>query len=724
MNAVRNESAQLAAAKDRIAELEEMNKSVNGLQAMLSHETERSSTLQRQLAETEFLANQMRADMQRLNDIYGKERKYRAESEQQRLRMSNDMDILNKSVVLLQAENSAARESLESVKIQLEESKYERNLEKAEYNNTVKALRNQLEESESAKKDISLHFWNIKEDTKKLQEVLSALQAENALLRQESGAVLFSVSRQRDRELMVSEDYRSAMIRLQHRAGDSRQAVMSLQGEVKQLYAALQIQESTAAKAIEAANNAAVQAQSDLAKSEAATQSLQLSLSEQSSAVQALQDEVADLKARHGSVGKLEAAVSSLELENSRLKSSLAAKESSLLVAEQSLKDLMAQRELEISNFSSNAALVDALQAELREVQDQRWQESSKVREESQKLQAELKASRQERDDAQTRAESLATEKLRYEDFLKKEIQNASHLGSVLKDELERRLNELGQTMKDRDHWRGQCEQLSSKVTELTESIARNDVQFRQILEADRAKVQQDLKSKTNRCKSLEAEKQELLAEASALMKQVQHSQLEKESALRQAEDANRRLTETRRESEGLKVRVADLTEELKSAERKDREMTELLSSKENSYREDIAKLDSVIKSSKKTAASQVSEMSEKLRVIMAACEEQRLRIASLEASERKALNDVDRRAEDVKTLTDRHEASQQQLTAELLTLRRDISEGRARLKLAQEECVRRERETVAVQMECTKLEAEISRQRDRIHDAEERCVM
>ena len=721
MRAARNESIQLAAARETLAELEELNKDIPNLKKMLNREVEKSSILQLQLADSETALNQLRVDMQRLNDIYGKERKYRGESEQQRLRLSNDIEILNQSYVLLKNESKTAMEALESTKSQLEECKYSYSLEKNEFVNNIKTLKNQLDDSENAKREVSLHFWNIKEDTKKLQEAMNSLQAENNRLRLENSMADVFYLRQREHELMDYEDIRSSLDRAQQFGISSQNSIRMLQSDIRQLYKAVEMKDSMSTKTIEqnqveiSSMTTRISAMSDQISE------LDSVLAQERSNIEKKDSEIAVLKARYASICKTEQNNINLERENQRLKEAIDAKQSSLAVAESTLSQMMSQRELEISNYSNNEILVEALQAEVKELQSVKWEESLKIKEEIQLLTNELDVAKQSSEESRVKIENLKTEKMRYEEFVKKEIQNANHLGTVLKDELERRLTELGQANRDRNLYKHEVDALKSKVAELIEALDRTDAQFKQVIDDDRAKVQQDLKSKSIRCRNLENEKQELLAETSALMKQIQFHQNEKDSAFRQAEDASRRINEIKKENESLQVQVSDLTEELKAASRREVDLRERINYQENSFREDIGKLDGLIKTSKKTATTQVSEISEKLRIISASCEEQKIRIASLEASERKAIFDVEKRNEDIKILTERYEINQQQLSSELLLFRRDLSESRSKLKLAQEECTKREREVIAVEMEQTQLEAEIVRQKDRLRDAEER---
>lgn len=77
------------------------------------------------------------------------------------------------------------------------------------------------------------------------------------------------------------------------------------------------------------------------------------------------------------------------------------------------------------------------------------------------------------------------------------------------------------QLRRERDSLLEERTALTQTATELADKLAKNDSLFRRTLEADRAKVKAEMQTRSSRIQSLEGDKQELLRETAALMKQA-----------------------------------------------------------------------------------------------------------------------------------------------------------------------------------------------------------
>lgn len=721
MGAIRNESAQLAAAKEQVTQLEQKNKDFPKLMAILQLEQEQNACNTRRLNETEIIMSQLRADMQRLNDIYSKERKLRSDLEIQKQRLDHELNTANQNIHRVTAEVVRLRDQLESQKKEIDETNYKFALEKNDLIRNLARVTTELEESEKAKKEVSLHFWNIKQDTQKLKDTLVSTVNENAELKMQLSMSMCRSLNQQEGLLMFSEDQRSDIMRLKDLVVRDTDVIKMQQIEMKQLYQAIQIQESQSAKLSKQLSLISGETQRRVDEVETERARLTRLLDSERISGQELTKEIEYLKEKTTSTSKLEISKQQLEAENDRLKVALKSKEDSLVAVELSLSQLIATREQELLSFASDGSFIEQLESQLRASNEAKWAVEKEFNDKNKILSDDLATAKCSVEDCEARINSMKNEKERYEKFMKQEIQHAGQLGTVLKNELELRLEELSQTRKDRDAMSAQVEELTSKVAELNITIGRSDAQFREILESDRAKVAQDLRIKSNRCRTLEAEKQELLAETSSLMKQAHEHQLKRDTALAQMERSAQELLKAHDEIDSLEGRASDLTKDLKAAQRREKQMADEFAAKEQEFRHDVAKLDSVIKASAKSATSQVAEMSEKIRILVSTSEEQKLRIASLESAGKKAMSDLDRRTDEMKILKERHEASVQQITAELTTVRRDLLDTRQRVKLGQDENSKKEREIISLQTDINKIEAELHKYRERLRDAENR---
>jgi predicted nuclease with TOPRIM domain len=224
----------------------------------------------------------------------------------------------------------------------------------------------------------------------------------------------------------------------------------------------------------------------------------------------------------------------------------------------------------------------------------------------------------------------------------------------------------------------GEKEELGGTVEALRAEIAKNDNLFKRTLEADRAKMKQELQARTSRIRSLgectvsdymcalrvlavcpgdyllravwsttdscglfiacarvvfsvssslrftfarlhvcvtEAEKQELLNETQGLMGQITES-MKEVTTLQGRYDEVKHTRDTLQESvDVLKSHNNQLIDDLKTADRTQEELREFSDRQAAQHRESVERLEMLLRESKKSASQTVVEMSQNLKV-------------------------------------------------------------------------------------------------------------
>lgn len=94
------------------------------------------------------------------------------------------------------------------------------------------------------------------------------------------------------------------------------------------------------------------------------------------------------------------------------------------------------------------------------------------------------------------------------ENNMRDEVSGASQLVQTLKYELEKRLDDLMNIRQERDSLVKDKEEHLSIIEEIKNELSKNETTFRKTLENDRLKMKQEMLTRTNRIRTLEAEKQ------------------------------------------------------------------------------------------------------------------------------------------------------------------------------------------------------------------------
>ena len=183
MNAVKKEAKSLEAVKQKIREMDAMRNTVSELRQKLQLAEHKNLELQDTLKVNDDVIEGLRDDMQRLNDIYSKEREEYQDSQQLNLSLQQEIENIKNEVQFYQKEaqkmpelrkkNSSMLTQIGALGKQAEE-------EKTIFAKTIKSLEEKLADTAREKQQSTEHFWNLTEENKKLVKKMEEVEEKHA----------------------------------------------------------------------------------------------------------------------------------------------------------------------------------------------------------------------------------------------------------------------------------------------------------------------------------------------------------------------------------------------------------------------------------------------------------------------------------------------------------------------------------------------------------------
>lgn len=538
MAAVRKEAMTLEVMKQKVKEMDELKTKVPELKERLATSEARSLEYQTALREAELLHNQMRSDMQKLNDLYTEERREHLEAKQISVNLEAEVARSRQEFSFFQRE--AQKESAKVADARKKAIILTQQLSEAQaaIHEGVQAkglLEKKLEESENDRASSSSRFWMLSEEIgtlkkeafKKNEEVLEL----NRLLHLAEHQALL----EGERRAMMAEDMIGRVFR--DNGQDSSSAlrkieISALRTEIANMRGIL-LHKDEALKIVQA----------NIEKMELgiATERIEFKaklaneLKRNADLISAGQKADRNVEDAQHRVNMLTGEIGHYKSELEKMQSDLASAEAVRIQRDaefvREMKNLAAQKDGAHSKSMTMTNQVETLQIQIRELQNKHWAELQRAKEAESKFSDEVDLLQDELQEKNVKIATTEAEKQKMEDFMRAEMSAASQMTVALRGELEKRLDELTQTRRERDSLRDDKAGLVDKIAELETNFKKVEESFRAAMEADRAKLQQDVRSKLNRLKSLENEKQELLRETNELINQVTEGQRELTSA-------------------------------------------------------------------------------------------------------------------------------------------------------------------------------------------------
>ena len=356
----------------------------------------------------------------------------------------------------------------------------------------------------------------------------------------------------------------------------------------------------------------------------------------------------------------------------------------------------------------------DTTLAQLREMQNRHWEELKALKDAEASLLSESDTLNQQLQETAAQLAGARAEKQQLEQASSDEIGRLSHMAALLTEELVKRLHELAQVSAERTVLAEAQAADRARVAELEASLQGVEGSLKGAMEAERTRLQEEVRKKAAKVKALEGEKQELLQETHELSSQLGAAHRDLSSAQGQLAAASEHAKEQNQHTDTLKTRAAELLDELKAAARREQEVRADLARAEERARGEDARADAAIRDAKKAAAQQVMDLSNQLRGAQDELERMKGQLADAHAQEKRTAADVERARKDVELVLASRDELQQQSSQEASGLRRELQEQRGKVKQLSEAKAVMEVDVATARAQLQKADDELARVRDR----------
>lgn len=712
MAAVKKEASALDAMKQKIKDLEEIrNKKLPEVQRRLDESEGQNDVLRRKCHESDLQVDQLRVDMQHLNNIYNDERRKHGELQQSFLQQEQETENFRREVAGLQREMQKAMELKahnQQLMLQMEKIRMKMTEDSESNANMVKTLEQQSLKAEKGKAEMTSHIVNMTEQIRGFKKELREADEFKSSLSERSSEQHEKLRLNLNRAQMMNEDYK---LIIQRRVAASKTLDSTMQaheGQVKHL-------------------------KEDLIRRDAQLESAGIKITTiEDMRMKEKIESKAKLNESNEVIAKLRLNIDNFEIEISDLRHQmtfLTSDRNKYLVDVEALKkqltnaelsktskDLEIQRELQNAINQKDVAerkaqdsttQFDALHAQIRDMQTRHWEDLQKQKEVEAKLIEDVERLSRELDDANSRLTAAEGDKSKVEDYVKTEVNNASKMVSTLRFELEKRLEELSTVRKEKEALLSEKEALATKLAEIERRMKSNEDNFQKTIDVDRQKLKAEVRVKMNRLNNLETEKQELLKESSQLMGQISDFKATTDKAVADTKAALEAKDEVQAELFALKTQHTKLGEDMRVVVGRETNLKEHFVHMESQFKEDISRLDELVKQSKKTAAQQVADISTHHKAINDELEDTRKRNIVLQEAEKRVISELNSVKAEMELTIKSHEEMQQKISKEVVTYKREAQELKSKLALANDVKNRMEMEMMAVRVEFTKVENE-----------------
>ena len=345
------------------------------------------------------------------------------------------------------------------------------------------------------------------------------------------------------------------------------------------------------------------------------------------------------------------------------------------------LDDVVAERVDALLRVQASAVQCEALQEQVRAVQQKVWSESKRFKDEESVLLGEIDLLNKDMQEKVLSAGAADAARRESEEVLGGEIERSVQMAAMLRAELEKRVDELTGVMSQRKELEEERSSFQSRIEELEATIKSNDSTFRSVLESDRSRMQEEMKRRNAKMGILDAEKQELLRETHDLSIHHIASQREISGLKGELVAFSERLKDSHNQAEVSRKRQSELVEELRSAGRREEDMKEEAARIHGHIKGEDGRLDNALKEVKKAAAHQIMELSLQLRTLHEENEKMKNQLLDSCEIEKRALLEVEKTRKDIDSIIKLREEMQVQCGAESSSLRKELQDQRNKLK-------------------------------------------
>lgn len=717
MSAVKKEAGALESMKQKLKDMEELKSKYFEAKNKIQESEREAVDMKRKLRDYEQQNQDLRHDMQKLNDIYNNDRAKFIELQQANARLEQELTgvALEKDFFLKESQRiPELKKAFKSTKATLQQLKSTHEEEKIALQTQIAELEKKSDKQEKSKSEISQHVWQLTEQIDNMKQELDEKKNTMRLIEIKNEESKKSSAIVKERYMMVVEDYKVHMENRKFKYRELQEEIVQLKNEKESLVWTLarkEDEQSISSKKLVLLQESYDETTKTLTKSVASLQETVRDLSTKNAIlVQELSNSKQNLGMKGEDVEKLQSELSRLRQLAQTLENQGVQKE---VEYQHNLKSLTTQKDEYFYKLQSVSAQLETVTAQGKTEQSKYWEELKKLKETEAQLVEEAEKVSAELQEKLVYIHNLEMEKNNREKSMKTEVYDASNMINTLKDELEKRLAELVTVRQEKDQLQASKEQLEKTSEELKNEVKRNEEMFKRTLESERNKYKQELLTRQNRVKSLEQEKSELLNETQELMSQTTDAQRQLSRAKQQVEDAQGAQGRITEQLDFTTAKNQELTSELKKMLQIEQDLREQIKRNEEMAHEELRKFDTLFKESKKNSSQQALELNQQMKALFDEIEGQKRQIYEYHDKEKKWELDKDKLRTETENAQQRLVEAQDNFNKEAYNLKREIQDMRQKQKMAAEQKTKIEMEVINLRMECSAAESEVVKLKD-----------
>ena len=721
MMAVKKEAEGLEKLKSKLRDMDDLKRRNSDLKEKLQASESANSDLHRMLETAEKESEAQREDMQSLNDMYNDERTRHLEVQQRFLTQEQELMHLKGEAETDKRELAKIgqlRQSHQKTLGQLASTQKKLEDSHEDWARATKAFEERIRSTEADKENVSKHVWNLTEEIRGLRSDVEHARLEKDALQEALGSSEQRTKQAKELCIMITEDGLSHRFRNGEARSKQNSLIVDLQKQIAGLETLVERKDENMQMLNDKLNSFHKARNSEKEEVRNKVNELMDALGGSRSTVSHLEQQCTLARERELTATRL---LEEKETEVENLTITLSTVNSQLNSREKELESALKLRSDAQSKLQDHNNHFEAMQNQIRDGQTKYWDELRKMKEKEVELTAEIESLSSSLEDRRGEIRILEKEKSEQVKLIEEESTRTAEMATNLRKDLEARTDELTSIRKERDALRAERDTLEEKAKNSEKIIQKNEMMYQKALESDRSKIQHEIRVKLGRMKGMEEEKQELLKELEELMSQLGASRKEISRLKVELESTKRSLQDLEIQYTSVATDKDELQSEIRIAQRKEQELRDQAARLDTQFRADVAKLETMVKESKKNAAAQVTEISNRVKATMDDAENIRKERDNLLEAERVAKGETEKVRTELTLVKQAHDEMQLKMAGEGANLKREITELRSRMKIMQESKSKTDTEAMEVRLDQTRLENECARLKESLKDAENR---
>eukprot|EP01038_Epipyxis_sp_PR26KG_P010867 gene10867-14585_t len=718
MTAVKKEASALEGMKTKLREMEELRIRHAELKSKYSQMEQENNDMKRNLKDSELQNVELRSDMQRLNDIYSVERLNYLECQQLCMKLEQDLSGLrhekefflreSQKMVDLKKANKVMKGQLNQNKINFDEEREQTQIKFNEYDKKIRL-------AEKLKDEATQHFWNLTEELKQSKNELINNQQQIKSLKEKLDDNKNSFLLYRNRACMIMEDplilpyfNNTHKKKTEIMNEQNKQALKNIQNELQKTQHNLTNKTEEYNALLYKFNTIETNSKNEIKIYENKISSLQDSIKEFSQINQQLIQDNHVLKHKVNTIdNNSEKYITEIDQLKATLSHMEIAYEQNETELSNNLKITINTRDDLQFKLQAITAQYESCSLQLKNEQSKYFSELQVLKDNEVILMEESEKLSQELHEKTIKLHESETEKASKLESLNFDVNEANKVTTALKQELEKRLQELIIIKKEKDQFYEKMNEFESLNKSLQEQLHKNEATFKKTIDSDRNKLKQEMMSRMSRIKTLEGEKQELLNETNNLMKQIEKAQRDTIKTKNDNDEMNSQIKSLTDQTESLKSRNRELIEELKVSTRNEQELRDRAFQLENTGKEKLNKMEQMVIESKKATSHQTIELSNQIKAMYEELEEfKKYKLISMDLQ-----LEIERGHSLLENTKKIHEDGVSQYEKELSNLRKELQDNRNKMKLNLESKTKIEMELINLRNVTNRLENDLNRQ-------------